>query len=69
MVTSKIVEAVGVAAMAPGRPDLATAIEQAMSKAVLACAEEGVSDPVVIRERMMAARVAAKAAAADPRGG
>lgn len=44
-------------------PDNASkVIEQAMSGAVTACMEEGISDPVVIRERMLEARASVKRA-------
>jgi len=55
---AKIVEATGVAG-GTGTPGVsATAIEEAMSKAVLKAMSEGVSDPDEIRDRKLAAREA-----------
>lgn len=54
-----VVEAV--AAFAP-QNDLGRKIEAAMTSAVLQAYSEGVSDPDVIRQRMVAAAEAAKAA-------
>jgi hypothetical protein len=53
-----IVEAVGVSANVglPRRPDLAKALEAAMSQAVKDCYAQGVTDPDKIRAQMMEAR-------------
>lgn len=58
----RIVEAVGVSANAklPRDRTLSQRIEAAMSQAVRDCYAEGITDPAVIRERMLAAREAAK---------
>jgi hypothetical protein len=59
MAKSKIVTAVGVASS--GRePRLSQKIEAAMSAAVLACNEKGITDPDKIREAMLEARGAVK---------
>lgn len=60
---SKIVEAVGAISInqSPGGRALAAAVQAAMSEAVLACNAEGITDPVVIREAMLAARERVKA--------
>ena len=54
------VKAVGTASasLSGDRKGLAVAIQDAMSKAVLACYADGITDPVKMRERMMAARQA-----------
>ena len=58
MQKSGIVAAVGVAS--GGERLNAKAIEQAMVDAAKKCAEEGITDPNVIRERKLAARQALK---------
>jgi AICAR transformylase/IMP cyclohydrolase PurH len=67
----KVVEAVGTASWARdtdanrsrgGGRALSKAVEEAMSKAVLDCYAEGISDPAVHKERMMIARQAARTA-------
>lgn len=60
----KVVEAVGVAL--GGERLNAKAIEQAMVDATNKCAEEGITDPNVIRERKLAARQALKNAQNKP---
>lgn len=58
MATSRIVEAVGVSANSsdPARKSRAQAIEKAMAAAVTQCYADGITDPVKMRARMMAAR-------------
>ena len=66
MTESTIVSAVGAAASSvnvAGKA-LAAAIQAAMSQAVMDCYAEGISDPDIHRDRMMAARARIKAAAA-----
>lgn len=60
---SKIVEAVGAISInqSPGGRALAAAVQAAMSDAVLACNAEGITDPEIIREAMLAARERVKA--------
>lgn len=64
MTESTIVSAVGVSSGSlssdPARKALAQLIERAMSDAVLACAEEGITDDDVIRNRMQEARARVK---------
>ncbi len=57
---SKVVEAVGVSANSVANADRsrAKAIEAAMSAAVSQCYADGITDPVKVKERMMAARQA-----------
>lgn len=62
---SKIIEAVGVSAKS-SLPGLGKIIEAAMSAAILKAAEDGVTDPVKVKELMMIARAAAKAAYLNP---
>lgn len=50
-----IVSAVGIVARS-GSPRLGKLLEEAMSAAVLKCAEEGITDPDEIRARMLAWR-------------
>lgn len=59
-----IVEAVGVAVSrsASGGPSNAKRLEAAMSAAVEKCAADGIVDPDVIREKMLAAHADEKAA-------
>ena len=56
---SKIVAAVGVSANAldSARRPLAKLIEAAMSEAITQATAEGITDPVEVKARMMAARV------------
>ena len=63
MAKSKIVEAVGAISIShsPGGRARSEAIQAAMSAAVLACSAKGITDPVAIREAMMAARERVKA--------
>ena len=63
MAKSKIVEAVGAISInqSPGGRALSEAIQAAMSAAVLECSAQGITDPVVIREAMLAARERVKA--------
>lgn len=50
-----IVEATFVAAAVRNDKRLALRLEAAMAGAVQACHDEGITDPVIIKERMMAA--------------
>lgn len=58
----KVVEAVGAMAgtVNPRHGSLAKRVEQAMTEAIRDAYAQGITDPVVIRERMMAAREAVK---------
>jgi len=55
---SKIVEATGASSssLAPGRKGLSKLIETAMTEAIKKAQAEGITDPNVIKERMLQAR-------------
>ena len=65
MTKSKIVEAVGSISIShsPGGRARSEAIQAAMSAAVLECSAQGITDPELIREAMLAARERVKAGA------
>lgn len=58
---AKISAAVGTSANSVGNPALGQRIQQAMSDAVTAAHEAGVTDDAEVRELMLAAREAVKA--------
>jgi hypothetical protein len=59
---AKIVEAAGAAIGTHRNIIRSKAIQNAMAEAVKKCAEEGITDPVEIRRRMMEARESVKQA-------
>lgn len=60
---AKIAAAVGSSATAKGDKDLSARLEKAMADEIMKCLSEGVTDPAEMRERQIAAKDKALAAA------